>query len=107
VAIPPDILETVLVNLLDNSRQNGASSVAITLSRAADGWSLIVADDGKGITPANTEKIFTPFFTTRRDDGGTGLGLGIVQSLLRAYGGEISLDSTARGASFRIKVSAA
>ena len=107
VAIPPDILETVLVNLLDNSRQNGASRVAITLSRTADGWSLIVADDGKGITPANTEKIFTPFFTTRRDDGGTGLGLGIVRSLLRAYGGEISLDSTARGASFRITVPAA
>ena len=107
VAIPADILETVLVNLLDNSRQNGATSVAIILSRAVDGWSLTVADDGKGITPANTEKIFTPFFTTRRDDGGTGLGLGIVRSLLRAYGGEISLDATASGASFRITVPAA
>jgi len=107
VAIPSDILETVLVNLLDNSRQNGATSVAITLSRAADGWSLTVADDGKGISPANTERIFTPFFTTRRDDGGTGLGLGIVRSLLRAYGGEISLDSTESGASFRITVPAA
>lgn len=107
VALPADILETVLVNLLDNSRQNGASKVAITLDRAAGGWYLVVADDGAGITPANAEKIFTPFFTTRRDDGGTGLGLGIVRSLLRAYGGEISFEPTSTGASFRMTVPAA
>jgi signal transduction histidine kinase len=104
VAIPPEILETVLVNLLDNSRQNGAGCVDITLNRAADLWSLTVADDGKGITAANASKIFAPFFTTRRDDGGTGLGLGIVRSLLKAYGGEISLESSATGAKFRVTV---
>lgn len=104
VAIPPEILETVLVNLLDNSRQNGAGCVDIALNRAADLWSLTVADDGKGITAANASKIFAPFFTTRRDDGGTGLGLGIVRSLLKAYGGEISLESSATGAKFRVTV---
>jgi signal transduction histidine kinase len=101
-AIPRDILETVLTNLLDNSRQHGADRVDLKLDRADGEIQLLIADNGCGISSANAQHIFESFFTTRRDQGGTGLGLAIVQSLLRAYKGKISLEPAARGASFRV-----
>src|ERR1043166_3168400 len=90
--IPPEIMETVFTNLLDNSRQNRASSVEVLLSRADHCWSITMADNGEGISSANANRIFTPFFTTHREEGGTGLGLGIVKSLLTAYGGGNTLS---------------
>ena len=103
-AIAPEILETVLTNLLDNSRQNGADRVDIALSRADGGVQLVIVDNGKGVSPANAEHVFESFFTTRRNEGGTGLGLGIVRSLLKAYHGEISLEPATAGATFRVTV---
>ena len=104
--IAPEVLETVLTNLLDNSRQNGAVHVEISLVRADDLWTVTVADDGHGISPANADKIFTPFFTTHRESGGTGLGLGIVKTLLKAYSGDIVLAQGERGAVFVVSLPA-
>ena len=101
-AIPPEIVETVISNMLDNSRQNGANRVDIKVARSNGDISATVADNGQGISPANVEKIFTPFFTTHRDQGGTGLGLGIVRSLLKAYNGDITLEPGSSGATFRL-----
>lgn len=106
-AVAPEILETVFANLLDNSRQNGADRVEINVARCDAALSVAVADNGQGISSANVEKIFTPFFTTRRSEGGTGLGLGIVRSLLKAYEGDISLESSPAGAMFRLTIPAA
>ena len=103
-AIAPEIFETVLTNLLDNSRQNGAGRVHIAFSRANGHVRLMVADNGAGVSPANAEYIFEAFFTTRRNEGGTGLGLRIVRSLLRAYNGEISLEPARTGATFHVTV---
>jgi signal transduction histidine kinase len=102
--IAPEILETVFTNLLDNSRQNGADRVDIRAARFNGYLSVTVADNGQGISPANADKIFTPFFTTHREQGGTGLGLGIVRSLLKAYGGDISLEPGSNGATFRVTI---
>jgi signal transduction histidine kinase len=98
--IVPEVLEMALINLLDNSRQNGANRVEIAVEITGGVISARLADNGQGISPANAEKIFTPFFTTHRDEGGTGLGLGIVRSLLKAYGGDISLEPSSVGAKF-------
>ncbi|HEY2917941.1 MAG TPA: ATP-binding protein, partial [Candidatus Binatia bacterium] len=95
---------TVFTNLLDNSRQNGADRVVIRAARFNGYLSVTVADNGRGISPANADKIFTPFFTTHREQGGTGLGLGIVRSLLKAYGGDISLEPSSNGATFRVMI---
>ena len=103
-AIAPEIFETVLTNLLDNSRQNGADRADITLSRADGEIDLLIADNGSGISSANAQRIFASFFTTRRDQGGTGLGLAIAQALLKAYKGKISLEPAARGATFRVRL---
>jgi len=102
--VPKEIFETVLSNLCDNSRQNGANHVDITIGQLEGALSIIIADNGAGISPANAEKIFTPFFTTHREEGGTGLGLGIVRALLKAYGGDIEFLPAEKGAAFTITV---
>lgn len=100
--IAPEVMETVFTNLFDNSRQNGARRVEVTLRRSNSFWAIIVADNGHGVSAANADKIFTPFFTTHRESGGTGLGLGIVKSLVNAYGGDICLEAAEQGATFVI-----
>ena len=107
LAIAPDALESVLGNLFDNSLHHGASVVRLTARVGAERLWLSVQDNGQGISPANRERIFTPFFTTRRNEGGTGLGLEIVASLLKAYNANISLGSAEAGAEFILELALA
>ena len=105
--VPREILETVLSNLCDNSRQNGANHADVSIHQTEGVLSMRIADNGAGISAANAENIFTPFFTTHREEGGTGLGLGIVRALLKAYGGDIELASIDKGAAFTVTIPAA
>jgi len=100
LAIAPDALEMVLSNLLENSLQHGASDLTIYAQHQGQVLKVNLQDNGAGISPANRNKIFTPFFTTRRNSGGTGLGLQISVSLLKAYNGEIALADSPQGALF-------
>ncbi|MDE1153773.1 MAG: ATP-binding protein [Micavibrio sp.] len=104
VLIGSDILETVLVNLIDNAVQIGAQHVDISMTQEDSDIMLDVTDDGPGISGNNAARLFTPFFTTRRENGGTGLGLVITKSLLKAHGGDISFNPEKSGASFRIRL---
>jgi signal transduction histidine kinase len=56
--------------------------------------SLSVEDSGSGISAELLDKIWEPFFTTKGDGHGTGLGLCICQGLVRSLGGEVCVDST-------------
>ncbi len=81
--------------------------MAVTAQPEGETVVLTVADDGRGVSAANRERIFEHFFTTRREQGGTGLGLGIVKALLAAHGGGIELAETAApGAVFRLTLRA-
>lgn len=102
VAMPTSTVEAVLITLLDNARQASADQVAISVHARADALEIVVADNGCGIAPADAERVFEPFFTTRRATGGTGLGLAISVSLLRAGGGTLSLDPAESGSRFRV-----
>jgi signal transduction histidine kinase len=64
----------------------------IRASRSADTISVAVMNDGEPIADNNRDKLFMPFFTTRRESGGTGMGLEIVRSMLRAHQGSICLS---------------
>jgi signal transduction histidine kinase len=64
----------------------------------------VVSDDGPGISAANAARIFTPFFTTARKHGRTGLGLSIVQSLARVHGGAVALLPSSNGATFEVRL---
>ncbi|MCL6285786.1 HAMP domain-containing histidine kinase [Ruegeria sp. 2012CJ41-6] len=91
-------LQIVLHHLLDNAKRHGASRVTL---RAVPGH-LTVHDDGPGISEGNRDRIFAPFFTTAREQGGTGMGLTIVANLLGAHGAAIELMPSKRGARFEI-----
>jgi two-component system NtrC family sensor kinase len=84
----------IFVNLVTNAVQamNGRGRLSLTIQAAADLIVISVADTGPGIPAANLSKVFTPFFTTK-DTKGTGLGLYIVQTLVKKHGGEISVSS--------------
>lgn len=102
LAIAPEVLAMALYNLLENSLQHQAKQVEITANQGGKVVDLQLHDNGNGISPANQDKIFTPFFTTRRSVGGTGLGLAITISLLKAYQGKVELLPSDRGALFLI-----
>jgi len=94
----------VLSNLIDNSVQHGASHFVLAAEHADGIVTITACDDGPGISPNNHGRVFDPFFTTRRESGGTGLGLGIVVALLNAQEGTIRLVGAERGAKFELKV---
>ncbi|OQX15437.1 MAG: two-component sensor histidine kinase [Thiothrix lacustris] len=100
LAIAPDALETIVINLFDNSLQHGANRVDVYANISGSQLRLRLHDNGEGVSAANRGKIFTPFFTTKRINGGTGLGLEIVTSILKAYGGSIRLGDATQGAEF-------
>ena len=97
--------EIVFSHLFGNAAGHGAKTVSIDARQEAELLAVTVRDDGRGVSSGNRERIFEPFFTTRRESGGTGMGLHIVASLLRAHGGRIVLEPAAdgSGAAFRIE----
>jgi signal transduction histidine kinase len=68
---------------------------------------MTVGNDGDPISDANREKIFDAFFTTRRDTGGTGMGLSIVQAVMTSHGGSIRLLPSNDGVTFELRFPAA
>jgi signal transduction histidine kinase len=107
VAAPADLLETVLETLVENSRQAGAAHVSIRSRREVGMRVLEIRDDGPGIADADLERIFDPFHTGRRAEGGSGLGLSIARSLLAACGGSIAARPSPRGALIEVRLPAA
>lgn len=95
-----ETFETIAANLVENSIHHGASTVRIQAAQEGAHIRVAFADDGEGISEANRDKIFTPFFTTRREAGGTGLGLDVVRSLIEAHDGSIELARAEAGATF-------
>jgi signal transduction histidine kinase len=93
----------LLRNALDSRTDGEPPRVAIhsELDFAAGVSRISVTDNGPGVPPALRERVFQPFFTTKRD--GTGLGLALVQKIIVFHNGRIAVTEAARGgASFRI-----
>ncbi|WP_457090184.1 HAMP domain-containing sensor histidine kinase [Microvirga sp. P5_D2] len=104
IAISAENLFIVLSHLADNSVRHHAKSLHISALTSDHEVVVTICDDGEGISGANRDRIFDAFFTTRREAGGTGMGLGIVQAMLRAHGGSIQLLSPESGAGFEIRM---
>ncbi len=100
------ILTNLFLNAANHAFVDGRSgTISITArARGPDDIEIIFADDGAGMTPDVQRQAFDPFFTTRRDEGGTGLGLHIVYNLVtQQLGGRMMLDSRlGQGTTFRI-----
>jgi signal transduction histidine kinase len=96
-------MQQVLVNLVKNAMQAMTKGGTLTLQtgEGSEGVWLSVADTGGGIPQEQINRIFEPFFTTKKK--GSGLGLMIVQRIIRAHGGRIELESDlGRGTTFRL-----
>lgn len=103
-----NILHSALLNLVNNAIQamQGSGKLQIAFRQAAlDYMEICVIDNGPGVASDIRDKLFTPFFTTRRD--GTGLGLAIVNAVARAHGGSVRLESSeGMGSEFIIRIPA-
>jgi signal transduction histidine kinase len=102
VSLGPEALKAVLQQLIRNAAEHGATEVRIDAAPSGGMLRVTVADNGTGISPGNRDRIFEPFFTTRRENGGTGMGLQIVRSMLAAHGGTIELVPSDQGAAFEL-----
>lgn len=100
-AVPPirgrlDALNQVWTNLISNALQamdyHGILEVAI-FPVSEGGVAFSVTDNGPGIPAEHLDKVFRPFFTTKKTGEGTGLGLSISRSVVEAHGGTIDLES--------------
>ena len=91
--------------LVENSRQAGAAGVRIEAAAEGGRVRLRVSDDGPGVPPADHARIFEPFHTRRRAEGGSGLGLSIARRLTRSLGGELRVESEPGiGSTFTIRL---
>ena len=102
IPLPLESAIMVFANLADNSVRHEASEMVIRSSSDETGLVIQVRDNGTGISAANREKVLELFFTTRRTRGGTGMGLGIVQSALQSCDASLSVLPSEGGACFEI-----
>ncbi len=104
VEIDPDPVEQVVINLIKNSIEamNGSGELEIATLSTASEVLLVIRDTGPGIPEPIREKIFQPFFTTKKK--GNGLGLAICKQIIDEHEGAIELDSSpGEGTTFKIR----
>lgn len=90
------IFVNLLGNAIDASLDN--TEIVVTSQRMGDNQiSIIIRDNGKGITKEDLSRIFEPFYTTKEPGQGTGLGLALVYSIMEAHNGEIDISSQTEG----------
>jgi len=103
LSVDPTLIRHALFNLLNNAAQasewNGV--IAVRLMQGKDergdgpGWSLVVEDQGSGLSKETLGKLFVPFFTTRSE--GIGLGLSVVQHIVVQHAGQIIAENRPEG----------
>ena len=92
----PIQMEQVVVNLLCNAIEAGSRRPHATVRTrlVRNKLHLSVSDDGCGIGPEDLSRVFDPFFSKRRGEGGTGLGLSVVHGIIREHYGKIKVESS-------------
>ena len=107
VRIDDGELLQVFINLITNALQamEGRGQLTATIQPESTTVRIALKDTGPGISPEHLTKIFTPFFTTKPPGMGTGLGLYIVESIVKKAGGAITVDSEpGKGATFHVRL---
>lgn len=97
----PERLDQVVRNLTDNAARHARSWVQVSTTDADHHVVLTVSDDGAGIADTDCARVFERFVrldeSRSREAGGSGLGLAIVREIVRAHGGTVQVDRSARG----------
>ena len=107
----PNQLKQVFLNIIVNARQvmpNGGV-LTITTRTAENGWAEVaIGDTGCGMNEELTQKVFEPFYTTKSDDGGSGIGLFLCRNIVKDHGGTLTVSSRpGEGATFIVALPAA
>lgn len=107
VRLDPEQMRRVIINLLDNAVEAMERRGRLTIETAHDDSGrlvrVVVADDGPGIPPAERDKLFLPYYSTK--GRGSGLGLAIVRRIVAEHGGTIEVsDNSPRGSRFTIEL---
>jgi signal transduction histidine kinase len=101
-------IEQCIANLIENSIVHNSADTGVALTAlVGDGMvQLLVTDDGDGIDPSVRDRVVEPFVTTRAtgDRRATGLGLAVVDSLIRAHGGSLTIESGPDGTTVTLAV---
>jgi len=92
----PDKFTQVLTNLIENAIRHGSDPVTVTAMEEGEQVVVQVDDSGDGIAPEVRRRAFTKFWTTGQR-GGSGLGLYLVNGLVRAHGGTVTIDDAPGG----------
>ena len=105
VVTDPGQLQQVLLNLLKNAVDAvaGQGRVTVRTRRTGERFRIEIEDTGVGMTAAQLERVFVPFFTTKEPGKGTGLGLSVSYGIVEGLGGRLSVASTAgEGSTFTV-----
>lgn len=107
VRVDPEQIRRVVINLIDNAIEAMDSRGAVVITTTAEASNsvvrLTVADDGPGIPLAEREKLFLPYYSTKKR--GSGLGLAIVRRIVAEHGGSIEVtDNDPRGTKFVVEL---
>jgi signal transduction histidine kinase len=108
VSLDPDAVEQIVGNLVSNVEKYGANGKHLTLvsRQHGDTVEIIVADQGPGVASDERQRIFESFYrvSSSLTEGvsGAGIGLAISRELARLHGGDLELESSGRGARFRL-----
>ena len=99
-------LEQVIINLIQNACQalpDRRKGLYVSTSHNSENIIVEIRDEGKGIPVDELAHIIEPFYTTKRDSGGTGLGLAVSFGIVEEHGGRIDLKSeVGQGSSFTV-----
>ena len=99
-------LQQIFVNIINNAFAAITDGGHIHVDVRMEGErqiAIMIQDDGCGIPKEDLERIFEPFFSTKKGAGGTGLGLSITYNLVQEIGGKITVDSeVGKGTTFKV-----
>ena len=100
-------LDAIITTLAENARQAGAGQLIIAVATLDGDVQIQLSDDGPGIPAGDRERVFDPFFTSKRATGGTGLGLPIARALAENGHGQLELAASEVGTTFVLTFPAA
>jgi len=109
VRVDPDLMKQAIMNLVINGMQAMARGGTLTLVARREDESIVgeIRDQGCGIPPEAREKIFELYFTTKEDQGGSGIGLAQTYQIMQWHYGSIEFDSVVgAGTTFRLRLPA-
>ncbi|TGL62885.1 sensor histidine kinase [Leptospira sarikeiensis] len=102
----PDELNQVWTNLIQNANQaiRGQGTIELSAYSKGETVTIEVQDDGPGIDPSIKDRIWDPFFTTKDQGEGSGLGLGIVKGIVEKHKGKITVESMPGKTVFKVEL---